>query len=107
MRYKQRREQLQPWKLGRVSGDGSGCLATAFASSVSSAVSVAAAIADTTTVAGAAASATPTIHVPVGPAVVQRQLPSADQCFGVPIWLVVEHAPLRRQRFVRRRNVRG
>ena len=84
MRYKQRREQLQ--RLGRVSGDGSGFFSTAIASSVAAAVS------------GAAATAAPTIHVPVGPAVVQRQLPAADQCFGVPIWLVDEHASLRRQR---------
>jgi hypothetical protein len=81
VRYEQRREQLQPWKLGCISGDGSGFVSTAIASSVSSAVSVAAAIANTTAVADAAASAAPTIHVPVGPAVVQRQLPAADQCF--------------------------
>jgi hypothetical protein len=39
--------------------------------------------------------------VPVGPAVVQRQLPAADQRFGVPIWLVGEYASLRRQRSFR------
>jgi hypothetical protein len=38
--------------------------------------------------------------VPVWPAVVQRQLPAADQCFGMPIWLVVEYASLRGERLV-------
>ena len=103
MRYKQRREQLQ--RLGRVSSDGSGFISAAFASSIASSVSRKATISETTTVAdaapvsGAAAAPAPTIHVPVGPAVVQRQLPAADQCFGVPIWLVVEHASLRDQQF--------
>jgi hypothetical protein len=105
VRYEQRREQLQPRRLGRVSGDGSGCLSTAFTPSVAAASSVAATVANTPTTIPVSVSSialpaapTPTIHVPVGPAVVQRQLPAAHQRVRMPIWLVVEHASLRRQR---------
>jgi hypothetical protein len=110
VRYEQRRQQLQPWKLGCVSGDGARRFSTTIPASVSSTLAISASLADTTTlshaatianaaaVADAAAAATPTIHVPVGPAVVQRQLPAADQCFRMPIWLVIKHASLRGQR---------
>jgi acetyltransferase-like isoleucine patch superfamily enzyme len=45
--------------------------------------------------------------VPVGPAVVQRQLPAGGCCVGVPIRYLVKHASLRDRWVVDWRYVRG
>ena len=85
MRYHEHR-QLQPRRMGHLPARSEGGVAIATASAVSAAIAVAAAVTDAAAVSGTASSSAPSVHVPHWAASMQRQLPSADCCVGVPLW---------------------
>ena len=100
-------QQLQPRRLGHLSGDATRFIASTVTTAFSATVSFAAAIPDAAAVAGATAASVPAVFVRLRADRVQRALPSSGCGIGVPIGSLEQHAPLRGQRSDDVRLLRG